>query len=423
MKLLTYDPGTGPRCGVMQDDAVVDVAALIGVGQPLPDVRALLELGDSAVDRVGDALASNVAAPRVALADVRLRAPVLQPPTVRDYIVYEEHATAQGTREIDPVWYRMPVFYFSNPLVIYGPDEEVPYPSASDQLDYELEIGCIIGRAGTNVPASEALQYIAGFCIFNDWSARDLQFDEMTFGLGPAKGKDSASSIGPWLVTTDELEPYIRDGRLDVACHVRVNGDDWLRNGEAVNAYYGWGEIIERASKDSRIAPGDVIGSGTVGGGSIRESIRKGYENARWLEPGDVVEMEVERIGVLRNGLGAKESVDPELPLPSQQPHRHPGAWFGAGLPLPQNPLTGRHGTEKNKGNLHGCPYHLGAAVGQRVGRPSATIGYAGQAASTVDKNRRTRLVYFSGSSEWGRTSAHWQLGTSRWTISATRRG
>ena len=229
MKLLTYDPGTGPRCGVLQDDAVVDVAALIGAGQPLPDVRALLELGDSAVDRVGDALASNVAAPRVALADVRLRAPVLQPPTVRDYIVYEEHATSQGTREIDPVWYRMPVFYFSNPLVIYGPDEEVPYPSASDQLDYELEIGCIIGRAGTNVPASEALQYIAGFCIFNDWSARDLQFDEMTFGLGPAKGKDSASSIGPWLVTTDELEPYIRDGRLDVACHVRVNGDDWLQ--------------------------------------------------------------------------------------------------------------------------------------------------------------------------------------------------
>ena len=171
MKLLTYDPGTGSRCGVLQDDAVVDVAALIGAGQPLPDVRALLELGDSPIDRVADALASNVAAPRVALADVRLRAPVLQPPTVRDYIVYEEHATSQGTREIDPVWYRMPVFYFSNPLVIYGPDEQVPYPSASDQLDYELEIGCIIGRAGTNVPASEAMQYIAGFCIFNDWSA------------------------------------------------------------------------------------------------------------------------------------------------------------------------------------------------------------------------------------------------------------
>ncbi|MYC32113.1 MAG: fumarylacetoacetate hydrolase family protein, partial [Chloroflexi bacterium] len=189
MKLLTYDNGTGPRCGVLRDDAVLDVAALIGSEQPLADVRALLDSGESAIERVGDALTGNVVAPAVALSDVRLRAPILQPPTVRDYIVYEEHATSQGTRQIDPVWYRMPVFYFSNPLVIYGPDDDVPYPAASEQLDYELEIGCIIGKAGANVPASEALQYVAGFCIFNDWSARDLQFDEMTFGLGPAKGK------------------------------------------------------------------------------------------------------------------------------------------------------------------------------------------------------------------------------------------
>lgn len=311
MKLLTYDHGSGPRCGVLQDDAVVDVAALIGATQPLPDVRALLETGHDAIARVGDALAGGAAAPKVALADVRLRAPILQPPTVRDCIVYEEHATSQGTRAIDPVWYRMPVFYFSNPLVIYGPDEAVPYPAASEQLDYELEIGCIIGKSGRNVPASAAMEYIAGFCIFNDWSARDLQFDEMTFGLGPAKGKDSASSIGPWVVTTDELLPHIKDGRLDLKCRVRVNGDDWLRDGEAVNAYYGWGEIIERAAKDSRIAPGDVIGSGTVGGGSVREAIRKGYEAARWLEPGDRVELEVSGIGTLSNTLGPKEGVDP----------------------------------------------------------------------------------------------------------------
>ena len=312
MKLLTYDPGTGPRCGVLQDDAVVDVTALLGEPRTIRDVGALLNLNDSAIDRVGDALAGGVAAPKVALADVRLRSPILQPPTVRDCIAYEEHATSQGTREIDPVWYRMPVFYFSNPLVIYGPDEEVPYPSASDQLDYELEIGCVIGRAGSNVPESEALQYVAGFCIFNDWSARDLQFDEMTFGLGPAKGKDSASSLGPWVVTADELAPHIHDGRLDLKCHVRVNGDDWLRDGDSFASYYSWGEIIERAAKDSRIAPGDVIGSGTVGGGSVRESIRKGYETSRWLEPGDTVELEVENIGTLRNSLGAKVGVDPD---------------------------------------------------------------------------------------------------------------
>ena len=324
MKLLTYDNGNGPRCGVLQDDAVVDVAALIGSARPLADVRALLDSGDGAIDRVGDALAGSVAAPAVALADVRLRAPILQPPTVRDYIVYEEHATSQGTRQIDSVWYRMPVFYFSNPLVIYGPDEDVPYPAASEQLDYELELGCVIGKTGTNVPASEALQYIAGFCIFNDWSARDLQFDEMAFGLGPAKGKDSASSIGPWIVTTDEMMPHIRDGRLDLKAHVRVNGDDWLRDGETVNAWYTWGEIIERAAKDSRIAPGDVIGSGTVGGGSVRESIRKGYEASRWLEPGDTVELEVENIGVLRNTLASKVGVDPNYPYLPNNPTATP---------------------------------------------------------------------------------------------------
>ena len=324
MKLLTYDTGTGPRCGVLRGDAVVDAAALIGAPQPLPDVRALLELDGNAVERVGDALASGAAAPEVALTDVRLRAPVLQPPTVRDYIVYEEHATSQGTRQIDPVWYRMPVFYFSNPLVIYGPDDAVPYPAASDQLDYELEIGCVIGRAGRNVAVGDAWQYIAGFCIFNDWSARDLQFDEMTFGLGPAKGKDSASSIGPWVVTVDELLPHIKDGRLDLKCHARVNGDDWLRDGEAVNAYYGWGEIIERAAKDSRIVPGDVIGSGTVGGGSVREAIRKGYETARWLEPGDRVALEVEGIGTLANTLSPKEGINPDYPYPAKGPTATP---------------------------------------------------------------------------------------------------
>ena len=310
MKLVTYDPGTGPRCGFLQDADVVDVTALLGAERPLADVRALLELGDSPIDRVGDALASNVPAPRVALAAVRLRAPVLQPPTVRDFIVYKEHATSQGTRELDEVWYRMPVFYFSNPLVIYGPGDNIPYPSASTQLDYELEIGAVIGRAGADVPESEGLQYIAGFCIFNDWSARDLQFDEMSFGLGPAKGKDSASSLGPWLVTTDELADHIKDGRLDLKCNVTVNGDPWLRDAETSAAYYNWGEMIERASKDSRMAPGDVIASGTVGGGSIRESIRKGYETARWLEPGDVVELEVEHIGALRNSLAPRNDAD-----------------------------------------------------------------------------------------------------------------
>lgn len=248
MKLLTYDTGTGPRCGVLLDNDVVDISALVGDGQLLRDVRALLELGDSPIDRVRDALAKNLAAPRVPLTDVHLRSPILQPPTVRDFIVYEEHASNQGTREPAEVWYRMPVFYFSNPLCIYGPDAEIPYPSASQQFDYELEIGCVIGREGSNVSAADALEYVAGFTLFNDWSARDLQVDEMAFGLGPAKGKDTASSIGPWLVTTDELAPYLKRGRLHLKCQIKVNGDLWLIDGATEDAYYTFGDMVERAS-------------------------------------------------------------------------------------------------------------------------------------------------------------------------------
>ena len=311
MKLLTYETGSGPRCGVLLDDDVIDVSELIGADQPLRDVRALLELGDSPIERVRDALGSNITAARVPLANVTLRSPILQPPTVRDFIVYEEHASSQGTRQPAEVWYRMPVFYFSNPLCIYGTDAQIPFPSESLQYDYELEIGCVIGREGTNVPVADAMDYIAGFTIFNDWSARDLQGDEMAFGLGPAKGKDTASSLGPWLVTMDEMAPYIKEGRLHLKCEVKVNGDYWLRDGAAQDAYYTFADMIERASKDSRIVPGDVIGSGTVGGGSIREAIRKGYEKARFLEPGDVVEHHVEGIGVLRGTIGPNAGEDP----------------------------------------------------------------------------------------------------------------
>lgn len=323
MKLLTYDTGNGPRCGVLRGDSVVDVTALLGEPRTIKDVGALLALDESAVDRVGDALAGGAAAPAVALDAVRLRSPVLRPPTVRDFIVYEEHASSQGTRQPNEVWYRMPVFYFSNTLCIYGPDDAVPFPSTSEQFDYEMEIGAVIGRDGADVAPRDALSHIAGFCIFNDWSARDVQFDEMAFGLGPAKGKDTATTLGPWLVTTDEMAPYLRDGRLAVKCQVRVNGEPWLTDGDASAAYYTWGEIVQRASKDSRIAAGDVIGSGTVGGGSVREAIRKGYEAARFLEPGDAVELEVEGIGALRNTLGVK-TPDPSYPFPPKSPTEVP---------------------------------------------------------------------------------------------------
>jgi 2-keto-4-pentenoate hydratase/2-oxohepta-3-ene-1,7-dioic acid hydratase in catechol pathway len=325
MKLCTYDIGNGPRAGVVVDERVLDVATLLGEQGELRDVRALLELSQDSLTRLKSALDSARSSQGLPLASVRLRAPILQPPTVRDFMVYEGHATAGGTRKLSDAWYRLPIFYFSSPLRIFGPEDAVPYPSASEQLDYELELGAVIGREGSNVAEADAWSYIAGFTIFNDWSCRDLQRDEMDARLGPAKGKDAATSLGPWIVTTDELAPFIRDGRLYVRCTLHVNGVQWMDN-DAGLMYHTWGAMIERASKDSRIVPGDVLGGGTVTGGSIGEAIRNGLP-ARYLEPGDVVEIEVEGIGVLRNTIAPKVNLDPnyrfkappmEAPAPSR---------------------------------------------------------------------------------------------------------
>jgi 2-keto-4-pentenoate hydratase/2-oxohepta-3-ene-1,7-dioic acid hydratase in catechol pathway len=323
MKLLTYDSGIGPRAGVLDGDDVVDLTALLGAPTTLRDVRALLEFGDDSLERVRSAL-QQVRAPRVPLRDVKLRAPILQPPTIRDHIAFEEHATGQWTREAGgsrmEVWARLPIFYFSNPLRVFGSDEEVPFPAATRQLDYECELAAIVSREGSNILEADADRHIAGFTIFNDWSCRDLQFDESTFGLGPAKGKDSASSLGPWVVTLDEMAPYYRDGTLHVQCTVRVNGVVWME-GNGWNMHHTFGAMFERAAQDSRIVPGDVIASGTVGGGSISESVRKGYP-ARFLQPDDVVEMEVEGIGTLRNKLGQPNNpnVNLRFTAPTERP-------------------------------------------------------------------------------------------------------
>jgi 2-keto-4-pentenoate hydratase/2-oxohepta-3-ene-1,7-dioic acid hydratase in catechol pathway len=310
MKLCTYDTGNGPRAGVVVDERVLDAATLLGEHGGVRDVRALLELANDPLARLKTAVATPNAAQGVPLSSVRLRAPILQPPTVRDFMVYEGHATQGGTRQLSDAWYRLPIFYFSSPLRIFGPEDAVPYPSASDQLDYELELGAVISREGSNVAEADAFSYIAGFTIFNDWSCRDLQRDEMEARLGPAKGKDSATSLGPWVVTTDELAPFIRDGRLYVRCTLNVNGVQWMDNDGGL-MYHTWGAMIERASRDSRIVPGDVLGGGTVTGGSIGEAIRDG-KPARYLQPGDVVEIQVEGIGVLRNTIAPKVNPDPK---------------------------------------------------------------------------------------------------------------
>jgi fumarylacetoacetate (FAA) hydrolase len=309
MKLITYDAASGPRAGVVVDEQVLDIATLLGEQDGLRDVRAVLELPNEPLTRLKSALGSARAGQGVPLGSVRLRAPILQPPTVRDFMVYEGHASGGGTRQLSDAWYRLPIFYFSNPLCIFGPEDAIPYPSASEQLDYELEVAAVIGREASNVAEADAFSYIAGFTIFNDWSCRDLQRDEMAARLGPAKGKDAASSLGPWIVTTDELAAFIRDGRLHVRCTLKVNGAQWMENNAGI-MHHTWGAMIERASRDSRVVPGDVLGGGTVTGGSIGEAIRNGFP-ARYLAPGDVVEIEVEGIGILRNTIAPK--VYPDL--------------------------------------------------------------------------------------------------------------
>jgi fumarylacetoacetate (FAA) hydrolase len=228
-----------------------------------------------------------------ALDDVRLLAPVPRPPSVRDFYAFEEHvrnaARVTGRPGVPAEWYEQPVFYFSNPAAIYAPEDEIPYPEGSRELDYELEVAAVIGDAtGGGV--------IGGFTIMNDWSARDLQRQEMKVGLGPAKGKDFATSLGPVVVTPDEL------GDLRLEMVARVNGEERSR-GNLGDMYHSWESIVARASANTRLLPGDVLGSGTVGTGCILE-----HGDNRWLQPGDVVELEVEGIGVLRNVIGPQPS-------------------------------------------------------------------------------------------------------------------
>src|SRR5213592_2420574 len=217
-----------------------------------------------------------------ALADVEFRAPVLHPPAVRDFYAFEQHVkTARAARglEVPPEWYEIPVFYFSNPAAIYGPEDEIPRPSDTAELDYELEVAAVIGADGA----------IGGFTVMNDWSARDVQRQEMRVGLGPAKGKDFATSLGPVLVTPDEFDGS--DGEM-VA---RVNGEERSR-GNLSAMYHHWDALVAQAARNTRLRPGDIIGSGTVGTGCILE-----HGDGRWLQRGDVVELEIEGIGVLRN--------------------------------------------------------------------------------------------------------------------------
>ncbi|MBX6314073.1 MAG: fumarylacetoacetate hydrolase family protein [Isosphaeraceae bacterium] len=231
-----------------------------------------------------------------------MRRPLPPVASIRDFYAFEQHvATCRRHRGLDmvPQWYEVPVFYFSNPTSVIGHEDNVYAPRGSQALDYELEIACIIGASGRDLPADDrALEVVAGFTIMNDWSARDLQRVEMAVGLGPSKGKDFATSLGPELVPFDELRDRYRDGRLHLEMTASVNGRI-LSRGDAGSMYWTWPQLLAHASRDVTLRPGDVLGSGTVGTGCILELTPEAVGG--WLQPGDVVELKVERLGTLRN--------------------------------------------------------------------------------------------------------------------------
>ncbi|TYS15021.1 fumarylacetoacetate hydrolase family protein [Rossellomorea vietnamensis] len=299
MKFISYQNKDGKlRLGILQDKhTVVDVhEASEGA---LPDnILSFLENSEKNLKLLQEL---NPAGKGIySMEEVLVKAPVPLPVSIRDFYAFEEHVkTARKNRGLDvvPEWYEMPVFYFSNHLAVKGDGEAIQRPANCSWLDYELEIACVIGKEGRNICRDNAEEYIFGYCIMNDWSARDLQREEMKVGLGPAKGKDFATSIGPYIVTKDELEPYRKGDRYDLKMTAKVNGQE-LSSGNFKSIYYTFAEMIERASADVTLYPGEVIGSGTVGTGCILEL---GTDVHRWLEPGDTVELEITALGKLSN--------------------------------------------------------------------------------------------------------------------------
>jgi len=261
---------------------------------PYPDMHAVIAAG-------AEKAASRASKVSLSLDEVTFHAPI-HPTTLRDFYAFETHVkTANRNRgqEVPENWYKFPVFYFSNPNNNYGHEETIPYPSYTQALDYELEIAVVIGKPGKDIQPENAAEHILGYTIFNDWSARDLQVQEMRVNFGPVKSKDFACSFGPVIVTPDEIADRATDrpGIYDLFMTARVNGTE-LSRGNFNDIYWSFGDMIARASQSVMLRPGDVIGSGTVGTGCLYELTKN---QGPWLNHGDIVELEIERIGVLRN--------------------------------------------------------------------------------------------------------------------------
>ena len=296
MRFATYAQGGGPALAGVVSDAGI---------HPLPEDVTVLGLVRAGLPAALAAAERALGGPAVPLSAVRLLPP-LEAPSVRDFVAFEEHVegmAAGGGGTVPPQWYQAPTFYFTNPYALIGAHDDVAVPPGCQLLDYELEVAVVVGRDGASLSPDQAREHIFGYTVLNDWSARDLQRREMGVHLGPAKGKDFATTLGPWLVTADEVESYRdADGFLALDLRAWVNGE---LIGQDLLSNMGWPfeELIAYASRGAQVRAGDVLGSGTCGNGGCLAELwgRNGKTEPPPLRPGDVVELAVEGIGTVRN--------------------------------------------------------------------------------------------------------------------------
>lgn len=294
MRFLTYEsPQGGERVGLLSGDEILG----------FPEGRTMIDVLDAGdLHEQGERVAA-APAERVPYEDTALRAP-LQPRSIRDCTGFLQHLRTLSDATGMPVdlrYEQVPQFYFSNSAAVIGPYDEVPMAPDTVQFDFELEIAAVIGKPGANIALADAERHIAGYTLFCDWSARDLQLNEMPLRLGPAKGKDTANTLGPVIVTPDELEPFRAAKAFDLAMSGCVNGEQ-LTTGNWSTIDWGFPDMVTYAARGTRLRPGDVIGSGTVPSGCLFEhSVTTPESFAGWLEPGDVVTLAVEHLGEIRH--------------------------------------------------------------------------------------------------------------------------
>ena len=309
MKWVTYLDADGERTGVLAGDVIHAMPAgvtLLGlVGRGADGLRAA---GEEAL---------RAPAATVPVAAVRLLAPIPRPPSIRDSLCFLDHmrncqAALGAGRTLADTWYRIPAFYFACPATVLGPYDDAPAAPGSAWQDFELEIAAVIGSGGRDLSVDEAERAIIGYTIFNDWSARDLQQLESQLGIGQGKGKDSGVTLGPYLVTPDELEPYRRGGRLDLRVTALVN-DTVIGTGSTAQMDWTFGEVISYASRGVTLAPGDVIGSGTVPTCTLVEHLNPTALESfpGWLHDGDVVTLQVQGLGETRQTVRAGRAPHP----------------------------------------------------------------------------------------------------------------